>query len=81
MTKLILFWSKDCVGAPWVQRELNAAVAKLIENKIPIIIVRLDKTEVPDIIRDLLRIEAFELTAEEIAAKIAGAVDAIATRG
>lgn len=80
MTKFVLFWSKNCVDAPWVHRELNAAISKLIENKIPIMIVRLDKTDVPDIVRDLLRIEAYELTIEETAAQMAKAVDTIARR-
>jgi hypothetical protein len=32
MTHFVLFWSKACVGASWVEKELNAATAKLIER-------------------------------------------------
>lgn len=58
MTHFVLFWSARCVGAPWVERELNSAIALLIEKAIPLVIVRLDPTPVPAVVADLFRIEA-----------------------
>lgn len=66
MTHFVIFWSKDCIGAPWVEKELNSAISKLIENKLPILIVRLDDTQIPTIISDLFRIEAGGLSGIEI---------------
>lgn len=74
MTHFVLFWSQDCVDAPWVKRELNAAVMKLVENNIPIFVVRLDTTPVPEIIGDLLWIDADKVTSNEVVMKIAEAV-------
>lgn len=58
MTHFVIFWSIDCVDAPWVKRELNSAISILIERSMPLIIVRLDSTPVPPILTDILRIEA-----------------------
>jgi hypothetical protein len=55
MTHFALFWSQQCVDAPWVKREPNAAVTMLLEKQIPLLVVRLDTTPVPAIIADLLR--------------------------
>lgn len=80
MTHFVLFWSKDCIDAPWVRRELNAAVMKLVENEIPIFIVRLDTTNVPEIIRDLLWIDAVNITPKIVGGKIADAIETLAKR-
>jgi hypothetical protein len=81
MTHFVLFWSKDCVGAPWVEKELNAAIAMLVEKKLPIIIVRLDKeARVPAILGDLYRIEASSLTGTQMGNYIADAVEQLADR-
>jgi hypothetical protein len=74
MTHFVLFWSSNCVGAPWVERELNSAIALLIERSVPLIIVRLDQTPVPSILADLYRIESLDLTAEATGVRIADAV-------
>jgi hypothetical protein len=80
MTHFVLFWSKDCIDAPWVRRELSAAVMKLVESKIPIFIVRLDTTNIPEIIRDLRWIEAVNITPKIVGGKIADAIEALARR-
>ena len=78
MTHFVLFWSSNCIGAPWVQRELNSAIATLIEREMPIIIVRLDNTAVPPILADILRVEAFGLALEQVGERIVGAVARLA---
>jgi TIR domain len=74
MTHCVLFWSKSCVGAAWVKRELQSTVSRLIEKGIPLFIVRLDETPVPTIIADIFRIEAMALAPEEVGGRIADAV-------
>jgi len=67
MTHFIIFWSADCINARWVEKELNVGISRLVEHKIPLIIVRLDQTSVPTIISDSLRIEAEDMEPKEIA--------------
>jgi hypothetical protein len=74
MTAFVLFWSSHCVNAPWVERELNSAIALLIQQSIPLMVVRLDNTQVPPIIADVFRIEAVGATADDIGARIVDAV-------
>jgi TIR domain len=74
MTAFVLFWSSNCVGAPWVERELNSAVALLVEGAVPLIIVRLDDTPVPTIVADIFRIEALGEAAEHTGARIVNAI-------
>lgn len=78
MTHFVIFWSSNCVGAPWVERELNSAVALLIEKSIPLIIVRLDQTPVPNIVSDIFRIEALGETKDAIGTKIVDAIERLA---
>ena len=66
MTHFVLFWSTSCNDSAWVDRELNAAISQLINQKKPIFIVRLDEAPVPSIIADLYRIEAQSLSGDEI---------------
>jgi hypothetical protein len=80
MTHFILFWSKDCVGAPWVQRELSVAVSKLVEAQLPIILVRLDQTPVPAILSDLLYVDGTSGDPAGIAEAIVKAVERLAER-
>jgi hypothetical protein len=75
MTHFVLFWSSNCLGAPWVERELNSAIALLVERSIPLIVVRLDKTPVPSIIADVFRIEALDANPEVIGGTVADAVE------
>jgi TIR domain-containing protein len=74
MTAFVLFWSSSCVGAPWVERELNSAIALLIEKSIPLIIVRLDDTPIPSIVADIFRIESRGETADDVGKRISDAV-------
>src|SRR5260221_8504190 len=80
MTRFVLFWSGACLQSNWVERELNAAVKRLIEHKTPIIIVRLDETPVPALIADLFRIEADRLEPSEIARTLVTKVKRLAQR-
>jgi hypothetical protein len=74
MSHFVLFWSKACKESNWVDRELNSAISQLIENKKPIIVVRLDDTSVPTIISDIYRIEAAELSNIEIGKAISDTI-------
>jgi len=80
MTHFVLFWSAACVGAPWVERELHAAVSRLVERKLPILIVRLDNTPVPTILADLYRVEASGMSSVEIGKSIVDTVERLAKR-
>jgi hypothetical protein len=81
MTHYVLFWSRSCVDAPWVNRELRSAISRLVEKRIPLFIVSLDNTPVPAIIADIFRIETVGCTPDEIAARIADAVERLAGTG
>lgn len=74
MTVFALFWSASCVNAEWVAFELEEAVALLKSRGIPILVVRLDETPVPESVSHLHRIEAEGMTSEEIARTIADAI-------
>jgi hypothetical protein len=80
MTHFVLFWSEACVDSPWVKKELNAATAKLIESRLPILLVRLDRASVPAILADLYRIEGSGMSAAEIGNAIADAIEHLAKR-
>lgn len=80
MTHFVLFWSEACTHSPWVKKELNAATAKLIENQLPILVVRLDNAPVPAILADLYRIEGSSMSPSEIGNAIADAVERLAKR-
>jgi hypothetical protein len=80
MTHFVLFWSADCVGAPWVERELRAATARLVERNVPILIIRLDDTPAPAILADLYRIEGGDMSPQEIGKAVVDAVDRLAKR-
>jgi hypothetical protein len=80
MSHYVLFWSEHCVGAPWVARELQVGVTRLVEHSVPVLIVRLDDTPPPSIVSDLYRIEAQQMAAPEIAGAIVDAVRRLAER-
>jgi hypothetical protein len=80
MTAFALFWSTSCVDAEWVAFELAKAVAMLESRAVPILVVRLDETQVPGSVQHLHRIEAAGMTGDEIAAMIAHALDRRAKR-
>lgn len=74
MTHFILFWSSDCVDAPWVQREIASAVTRMINDGIIVIPVKLDDTAIPTIISDLLYVDAEGRKPAEVAEQIRLAV-------
>ena len=80
MTHYVLFWSRSCIDAPWVTKELHSAVSRLVEKEVPLFVVRLDETPVPAIIADIFRIEALGYTPEEIGTRIADAVERLASK-
>ena len=80
MTAFALFWSASCVDAEWVAFELEKAVAMLVSRDVPILVVRLDETRVPDSVQHLHRIEAAGMTGDEIATMISHALERRAER-
>jgi hypothetical protein len=77
---LALFWSKDCIGAPWIDRELGAAVTLCVQEKKPLFVITLDSTPVPAIIGDLLRISVVDTPPEKVAKEIADAIVSLKKR-
>jgi hypothetical protein len=78
MTHFVLFWSRACIGAPWVERELAATVDLVVERRIPLVVVRLDFTPLPNVMSDAFRIEAIGFSPQEIARSLADAVQRMA---
>ena len=78
MTHFVLFWSRACLGAPWVERELPAALAMVVERKLPPLVVRLDSTPVPKLLSDAFRIEGIGMSPHELAQSLLGGIQRIA---
>jgi hypothetical protein len=76
MTAFVLFWSKHCVESRWVEREIAAASARMIESGIPMFVVTLDDTSVPALWGDLKRLSAKSLDAPTIAGRLESAIRA-----
>lgn len=74
MSHFVLFWSRACLGAPWVERELPAAIMMAVERRLPVLVVRLDLTPVPKVISDAFRIEGLGMSPQELAANLIQAV-------
>jgi hypothetical protein len=67
-TAFVVFWSAAAARSMWVQRELDIALGAAART---VLLVRLDDTEVPERLSDLLRVEAADLEPTEIARKLA----------
>ncbi|HVB35397.1 MAG TPA: toll/interleukin-1 receptor domain-containing protein [Patescibacteria group bacterium] len=67
MTHFVLFWSRACLGAPWVERKLPTALSMAVERRLPVLVVRLDMAPVPQVIADAFRIEGLGKSPQEIA--------------
>lgn len=78
MTHFVFFWSRACLGAPWVERELGPAVELAIERKIPTVAVRFDFTPLPEVMKDAFRLEGVGMSPQEIARGLLDAVQRIA---
>lgn len=76
----VLFWSRHCVGAPWVRFELGSAIQSCVEQGKPIFVIKLDETPVPPSIAQFLRIGT-TTDAKHIAGQIADAIAALRVRG
>lgn len=81
MTHFVLFWSRACLGAPWVERELPAAASLVAGRGYPRLVVRLDDTPLPASMGDVFRIEAVAMSPQEIAECLVGAVQRAARDG
>lgn len=51
---VVVLLSATSVAKPWVQKELNVAAVKNIQNALRLIPVRLDKCDVPEVLTDVL---------------------------
>ncbi len=78
MTHFVLFWSRACLGAPWVERELATALTMVVERKLPLLVVRLDSTPVPKLLNDAFRIEAIGMSPHELAQSLLDGIQRIA---
>jgi len=78
-THFVLFWSANCVNAPWVEFELGAAITACVEAKKPILIVSLDETPVPASLAQYLRVNGRQET-EGVASALREAVERLADR-
>lgn len=51
---IVLFWSEGARDSAWVNREFNSAITRFVEEVDRVLlVVRLDETEVPELVRDL----------------------------
>jgi hypothetical protein len=78
MTHFVTFWSRACLGAAWVERELPAAAALVAGRGLPLLVVRLDDSPLPTSLADAFRIEAIGMSPQEIAECLIGAVQRVA---
>jgi hypothetical protein len=67
----VLVWSSAAAKSPWVAKETNVLIERHVHGEIRIEIVRLESEEVPALLRDIERIDAFPSPdASEVAKKI-----------
>lgn len=67
-TTFVLFWSASAARSAWVRRELDIA----FDTPTPaLVVVRLDDTAVPERLAEVVRIEAADMSALEIAGRLA----------
>lgn len=50
---IVLFWSQAARDSAWVTREFNSAITRFVEDGRVLLVVRLDETDVPELVRDL----------------------------
>jgi hypothetical protein len=74
-----LFWSEHCVGAPWVELEVGSAITAMVEQKKPLFVVALDKTPVPALIAQIIRIDG-TLPADEVARTLTDTIRSLRRR-
>ncbi len=78
VTHFALFWSRACLGAPWVDRELPDVLAMIAERRLPLVVVRLDTAPLPKTLADTFRIEAIGMSPQELAGSLIAAAQRIA---
>jgi hypothetical protein len=78
LTHFVLFWSRACLGAPWVDRELPEVVSMVLERRLPLMVARLDATPLPKTMADAYRLEAIGMSPQELAASLIAAAQRIA---
>src|SRR5262249_52937250 len=67
-TAFVVFWSAAAAQSRWVKRELDIALSVPTPT---LLLVCLDGTEVPERLKDLLRVEAARMAPAEIARRLA----------
>ena len=77
---VIVVLSNISVQKPWVQKELNTAIVKNIEDKIRLIPVRLDGCQIPECLRDTLYqtirdLNSYDIEFDRIVSAIFGQYD------
>lgn len=69
---VVIILSETSISKPWVQKELNVAAVNNITNATRLIPVRIDSSEVPEVLKDLYWIDwQKEGSAEQVARRIA----------
>ncbi|MFB2583450.1 toll/interleukin-1 receptor domain-containing protein [Herbiconiux liukaitaii] len=70
---LVLFWSSAADSSAWVRREFQAGPTRFIEDDSRLlVVVRLDESEVPELVRDLKWIDAADEDADRVANELLG---------
>jgi hypothetical protein len=75
----VLFWSRNCIEAPWVDFEIGEAISACITQKKRIFVVALDDMPVRSPLAQFVRIDG-TLSPEQIAAHLTEAVLALKRR-
>lgn len=69
---VVIILSATSIAKPWVRKELSVSTVKNIENAVRLIPVRVDDSQVPEVLRDLIWIDWYkEGSAEAVAQRIA----------
>ncbi|MBO3664070.1 toll/interleukin-1 receptor domain-containing protein [Microbacterium stercoris] len=70
---IVLFWSQAALESAWVRREFNSAISRFIEEEErALLVVRLDQTEVPELVRDMKWIDGRDMDPDFVASAVMG---------
>ncbi len=73
----LIFMSREYSGSNWCTKEMNTALTKAINEHLTIIPSLIEPCDVPELLKDIKRVDFIEPTASEFEKKLAEVTDAI----